>query len=129
MKIINSILACMILTFFISCGGDEDEVDMCTTDAWAGTYSGSINCDDGTTITVSVIVTKVDESTIQLTYDGETSQIPVNGCNFDFSGVLNTFLGDIDIEYKGELSGTQLNFEVGIGIAGQSANCDGTLNK
>lgn len=123
MNYLSFFLFLFATSLIVSCGSD----DGCTTDDWVGTWAGSVNCDDGTSEMVTVVISKIDESTIQLDIDGDTQNIPVSGCNFDFDGILDTFLGSIDITYKSELNGNQMDFETDIELFGVSLNCAGTL--
>ena len=119
----------LCLLFFglliISCG-DEDA---CTTDDWAGTWSGSIDCDDGTSEEVAFTITKVDENTVSMNFEGETFEFDVNGCDYRTTQSVDFGLGAINVEFEGALNGSAMDFTTTVSLLGQSISCSGTVNK
>ena len=57
---------------FASCSKDDD----CSTDDWAGVYSGTLNC-GGSSDPALVTIIKVDDNTISV--DGDN--VEVDGCS------------------------------------------------
>lgn len=105
-----------------SCGSDEP----CTTDTFAGSYSGELNC-SGIKGETSLMLSKVSATQILLTdEDGEEFTLDVVDCTATFSEDLGG-LGSVALELV--LDGDKLNYKNDSEVFGFSVSCSGTLKR
>ena len=126
MKNFIQFLALIFLLLVVpSCGGDDGD---CTAETWAGQWMGSSTCED---VPIDFIfnITAVDEDTIRITYEGESEDLDVNGCNVGYDISLD-FLGTaIDLDFDMSLNGDQIDLNFTFSGLGVTESCTTTLNR
>lgn len=86
----------MLLLAFSACKKDDEDVTpACAASDWAGTYTGTADCDDGDEdVTLTITASAADSIIVsyEIALDGggsvttEYDPLPVNACDFSFSG-------------------------------------------
>ena len=123
------------LLFFIafslilsSCGGEEEEEDLCAPEAWAGTWVANATC-AGMPLDLTLVITAVDENTIRVEAEGETDEVDVNGCNVNVAQQVE-FLGmTVDLDLDMMLNGEMIDVDIDATIAGFTTVCTGVLTR
>ena len=105
-----------------SCGGDGD----CTAEMVAGTYIGSIMCDDPENNDEDVLIrVEARGDDIVITDDtGEEFEVELNGCQFTIPEITVDVFGiQLSISGDGEFDGPILTFDVVTTFSGISETC------
>ncbi len=114
-----------IFFFYFSCGGD----DSCGTDAWIGTWTGTLNCDDNRNNPLTLRITMVDENTILLDSGSGTFEVDINGCNININETQSTNLGDLKVDIQASVEGNTMIYDVASELLGITISCMTTLTK
>ena len=122
MKNLFGLLFVLALFTLVSCGDDDD----CTAASFAGTYSGSVDC-DGTSTEGTITLSRISDTELQLTdTDGSSFTLTLDGCTATGS---ESFIGLADISISITLDGDDLKYTQDVSALGINVSCEGTLKK
>lgn len=124
MTFFRLILLALVLTVFATCGDDDEMTPPCAPTNWAGTYSGTANC-NGIEEAVTVTVAVVGTDSLTLTYETQSRQgnfgpLLPNACRI----TLEDMGGPISTSFSAQLDGDEITLMESVDGIGGSFTCD-----
>lgn len=129
----NFLRLAFILMLFIglsNCKKNDDDAATCTQADWVGTYSGTIDCDDGSSESVTVTITAdgtadivIEHATVSVTT--EYDPLTPSNCNIDVSNSA----GGFSVSINASLDGNNLEIEETLSGGGNSSTCTITATR